>query len=107
MRRMTGYIPEVGDLVRIREWDDMAAEFDFDDDENIDCNATFIKEMKSLCGVQFVVANIDSNGIIQGCNTVYTISVDMVEPVLTIDEDMEVESSPEIDNYLNQFAIKA
>ena len=34
----------VGDKVRIREWDDMVAEFGLEDNE-IPCRATFIEDM--------------------------------------------------------------
>lgn len=47
----------VGDRLRIREWDDMAAEFGIRDGE-IQCDATFIPEMKELCGMPFTVKDI-------------------------------------------------
>lgn len=47
----------VGDRLRIREWDDMAAEFGIRDGE-IQCDATFVQGMKRLCGMPFTVKDI-------------------------------------------------
>lgn len=54
-----GYIPSIGEIVRIRQWDDMIQEFGtrgnrFDDDDRIviPCKGTFVPEMKN-----FVVKN--------------------------------------------------
>lgn len=50
-----GYIPSVGEIVRIRQWDDMIQEFGtrgnrFDDDDRIviPCKGTFVPEMKKI-----------------------------------------------------------
>lgn len=55
---MSDRVFEVGDRVRIRDWDDMAAEFGVDEYEGIPCDATFIPEMRHLCGLEFVVSNV-------------------------------------------------
>lgn len=41
---------EVGDRVRIREWDDMAKEFGIDEDGDIKTQYFFMKDMKKYCG---------------------------------------------------------
>ncbi len=43
-----------GDVVTIREWDEMAKEFGMDG-PNINCSGTFTKYMKPLCGKSAVV----------------------------------------------------
>lgn len=44
-----GYIPSVGEKVRIRQWDDMAEQYGVDD-VNIPCGAFFMNDMRYLCG---------------------------------------------------------
>lgn len=44
-----------GDRVRVRQWEDMAEEFGMNGD-NIDCDATFVDDMRYLCGMEFVVS---------------------------------------------------
>lgn len=48
----------VGDRVRIRQWEDMAEEFGTDGDD-IYCEATFVDGMRYLCGKEFVVSGVD------------------------------------------------
>lgn len=52
---------EVGDLCRIRSWDDMAAEFGLYDTGNIKCDFTFTTGMRPLCGMEFEVLDYDYN----------------------------------------------
>lgn len=49
----------VGDVLRIREWDDMKSEFGLDFFGGIDCLAGFAPEMEYLCGKVFTVDHID------------------------------------------------
>lgn len=48
--RRSGMRFKVGDKVRVREWDDMEREFDLDNEGDIDCPHSFVKEMKKFCG---------------------------------------------------------
>ena len=48
---------EVGDLCRIRSWDDMEAEFGLYGSGNIKCDFTFTTGMRHLCGMEFDVLN--------------------------------------------------
>lgn len=41
---------KVGDVVRIREWDDMENEFGLDCDGAIKCQGSFVISMKEFCG---------------------------------------------------------
>lgn len=80
-----------GDFVRIREWDDMAEEFGFYPDgseDTIEVTFCFITEMKPLCGLEFEVEKVDSDGeIIPTDYSIYpilwnwTIHTDMVVKV--------------------------
>ena len=47
---------EVGDLCRIRSWDDMEAEFGLTDGDYIPCAFNFVVGMKHLCGIEFKVS---------------------------------------------------
>lgn len=49
---------QVGDIVRVREWDDMAAEFGVVG-SHINCCLTFITEMREFCGNEYVVEDIE------------------------------------------------
>lgn len=49
-----------GDRVVIREWDDMASEFGvYDSTGSIKCHASFVKDMKYLCGKTAVIEYVD------------------------------------------------
>lgn len=48
----------VGDVVIVRDWDDMEEEFGLDYEEDIDCEFTFTKGMAYLCGTQHVISEI-------------------------------------------------
>ena len=48
-----------GMFVRIREWDDMAAEFGVNDRGNIMAEAIFSSRMRSLCGTVGVIKNLN------------------------------------------------
>ncbi len=49
---------EVGDELRIREWDDMEAEFGLDEDGDIDISVSFMSDMRYLCGRDFTVSKV-------------------------------------------------
>lgn len=86
----------VGDTVRIRQWDDMEREFGLDLDGCIDCQHTFISDMKDLCGLTFQIADEVNNGTI-GRIRGFTISEDMVE--LVKEEQLDADTSA-IESYL-------
>ena len=92
----------IGDTVRIREWEDMASEFGCNRDV-IKCRFQFIKEMKELCGKEFVVTEISYDGKVYfndgdiwwGWN----ISADMLEPVFSV--EIEPFTDNELESLLN------
>lgn len=109
-------IPAVGDRVKIREWDDMEAEYKrispIQDWIRTPCVA-FVSEMESLCGKEFTVRAVealdgeDENGeVVMRIHplediTTYIITQFMVEPSEELSED-EYETS-EVDNFLSLF----
>lgn len=51
--------PEVGEIVRIREWEDMASEFRVDEDGDISVDgAFFLKSMRGFCGRECIVTGV-------------------------------------------------
>jgi len=50
----------IGQKVRIRDWDDMEKEFGLDESGDINCPATFVKDMKYLCGKTAIVKDVSS-----------------------------------------------
>lgn len=57
---------KIGDLVRVRQWNDMANEFEIDDDGDI-CipqkDIFFRGRMKNLCGKVLTVSNVYGLGL--------------------------------------------
>lgn len=52
----------VGDIVVVRDWDDMADEFGVDVDGDIMSRFYFVSEMKWTCGMRCVVASVSDFG---------------------------------------------
>ena len=76
-----------GDIVRIRQWDDMEREFGLNAYDYIDCKFCFSKQMRELCGLDGLV--IDSIGsddrvTFKNYRASWSISTDMIEH----DDDM-------------------
>lgn len=72
----------VGDMVKIRQWNDMFDEYGPDDYGGIACELSFIPSMKSLCGKSIKVTNSDMReSVIAMVDDRYNISRDMIEPV--------------------------
>lgn len=72
---------EVGDKLRIREWEDMKSEFGLKNGRDIDCLFTFTEEMKHFCGKDFTVRKVFCDRIYPEENTFgsYSFSADMLE----------------------------
>lgn len=80
MMNRENWVPKIGELVRIRDWDDMKDEFGTDGYGNIMCEDTFTEDMRGYCGYEFVIKSIDWTSI-GGHGLEYSISLDMIEPV--------------------------
>ena len=55
---------KVGELVRIRQWDDMAKEFGVDSVGDIDSCVPFVTSMKPLCGKYAEIKDLRADGIV-------------------------------------------
>lgn len=94
---------KVGDVCRIREWDDMAAEFGLNWGD-ICCQFCFTREMKYLCGKIFTIKEIIDDIYYRSVEGIelaadhffYSISADMLQHIVSPelnDEDMEFDRS--------------
>ena len=68
----------VGHTYRIRQWEDMERQYGFTSRGNIDCNLTFMQEMRPLCGAT-VVAEFTGNCVASVSG--WGISADMLEEI--------------------------
>lgn len=98
--------PKVGDLVRIREWRDLFAEFG-GDSEHINCLFGFYRGVMEnvLRGLEFEITKIEYTssgaGKYFGHNTGFSISKDMLEPVNDTAYDTE-----EIEKFFSEITVK-
>lgn len=71
----------VGDVVVIRSWEDMEAEFGLTSTGDIACEFIFTREMRYLCGKKLVVKRINGSVVRFVDNGAYnwSISADMLE----------------------------
>ena len=79
---------KVGELVRIRQWDDMIKEFGTIDTGSVNCKCYFTTGMKRLCGKYAEITNLREGGYVglklfncDGLNTSWGYSTDMIEKV--------------------------
>lgn len=80
---------KVGELVRIRQWDDMEKEFGLDADGDIKTCVSFVTSMKHLCGKYAEIVSLDENDAevklkffnCCGLDTSWGYSTDMIEKV--------------------------
>lgn len=93
--------PRVGDFVRVREWDDMKSEFGLNGND-IDCECSFVTNMRYLCGEEFQITSITKDNTYLGLNTYWTISKDMLEPV----EDDTPFDTEEIESFFSEIVVK-
>ena len=78
---------KVGELVRIRQWDDMEKEFGVDADGDINSFVQFVTSMKPLCGKYAEIVSLEYVRVglkffnCGGLNTSWNYSTDMIEKV--------------------------
>lgn len=78
---------KVGELVRIRQWDDMVKEFGTIGSGSVACNLCFSEGMKPLCGKYAEIVSLDDSRVklkffnCGGLNTSWIYSTDMIEKV--------------------------
>ena len=93
----------VGDKCRIRQWDDMQAEFGLNSYGNINCQFTFIKDMSSLCGRPFTVRTKTPSGSYyakEDTDFGWSISADMLEYDTDVQAEEEQMAAPDIANFI-------
>ena len=92
-----------GNIVKVREWDDMAKEYGEYYSANkpaINCSKTFTKEMRKYCGeIIKITKNMEKKFNERGCFYYedYMFSTDMLEPY---EEELDVINIPVKDEYL-------
>lgn len=95
---------KVGDVVRVRDWDDMAAEYDGRHWNYISMPvASFIDDMRYLCGREFEIKTMGSvveRGVreVSGHGESWTVTTAMIEHV----EDV-VDCDGDISAFINLF----
>ena len=68
---MSSYLPQVGDLVMIRPWDDMVKEFGTDSFGDIQTfPATILQSMKQYCGHFYTVESVTTTAVGSWCSFV-------------------------------------
>ena len=85
----------VGDVVRIRQWDDMAAEYGTDECDNIPCPGYFVRDMKKFCGREVTLTDIYPSGAVILSDRLggWSYTTAMLEPI----EDLSPETIPDFD----------
>ncbi len=78
----------VGELVRIRQWDDMVKEFGVRATGSVDCRCQFTHDMEPLCGKYAEIVGLDKDGMVKlkffNCGDLdicWSYSTDMFEKV--------------------------
>ena len=81
---------KVGDIVKVRDWDDMVEEFGLTPNRNIDCKFYFTEKMRHLCGQTAKISGISGavlhlTDLSGNCINSWTFSDDMLELVKVTD----------------------
>lgn len=91
----------IGDVLKIREWEDMYDEFGVNGLGNIPCPVPFTTAMQDLCGKRFTVRYIQKNSsqilAEEKEFKFWNISADMLEPFWETDELDDINDSELID----------
>ena len=80
---------QVGDIVRIRDWDDMADEFGVNSYGSIRCNGNFIPDMRYLCGLESKIVSIDNVRIFNSGRYGYVVHLERKEEFMITNEMLE------------------
>lgn len=99
---------EVGDVLRIRQWDDMASEHMVVGDDIYICNHSrfidaFVSPMRSLCGTVFTVLRKEEhrNGLmcyesVEGFHNKWAITAEMLEPLEDTIDELDIATDEDI-----------
>lgn len=110
----------IGDVLQVRDWDDMIAEYGEDPDGDISflscsCATHFVKPMRYLCGKVFTVKSISIYGMLNSVEGVelatnplnpmgfnWSITAEMLEPCLPVlPEPEEDYTAIDLSEFLN------
>lgn len=98
---------QVGDVLRVRQWDDMAAEFGLDGLGGINCKyCKFAPEMRYMCGQTFTVSSITPNRKYhskEGIEDFWLITEDMLEPYCDVELYADPTDKKNIEAFLSTF----
>lgn len=72
---------EVGDLVRVKTWEEMESQYGLTRHGEINVPYGFFRGMRHLCGLEFVITNIAEYEKVYGHNTGYSLSTHCVTHV--------------------------
>ena len=70
---------EVGNLVLVKKWNDMVAEYGLDSDGDINTRESFTRDMKKYCGNIMTVSLVDEDGAYKLKDAGFWFSNDMIE----------------------------
>lgn len=70
---------EVGDLVLVKKWNDMVAEYGLNSDGDINTRESFTRDMKKYCGNIMTVSLVDEDGAYKLKDAGFWFSNDMIE----------------------------
>ena len=104
MNVLREYRFHIGDLVRIRQWDDMIAQYGASDYGIATPDAAFVHNMKNLCGREFTIEGFtERHGrmFVDGHNFPWSITEYMIEPADELEDG--VYDSEEINTFLSLF----
>lgn len=107
---------KVGDYVRVRDWDDMAEEFGFDEDYDTYIDTPgfpYAESMEYLCGMEFEISYIDvEDG--HGVGRVYGLKAAedgdwCLSPAMLrlINDNFEGFDTSDMDKFLEMFPVKS
>lgn len=80
---------KVGDLVRVREWDDMVRQFGTCSDGDIRCSPRFTSGMKRFCGEVYEILSFTGTSYVLKGSGIYFFSENALYPAITYREYAE------------------
>lgn len=72
---------EVGDLVRVKTWEEMASQYGLTSRGDPDVPYGFYRGMRHLCGLEFIITSISGHGKVCGHGTGFDLSTHCVTHV--------------------------
>lgn len=91
---------KIGDIVVIRDWDDMAREYGLKSKFVIGCSRGFTDSMRYLCGKEFTIKSIDKyyGNVEFEEDSSWHYHIDMIRPVKY--KDLDIPSTDLLDSLI-------